>query len=148
MPKPVCSCKKTAIPFISALWISILRIVCFNFTSGSVSLSAFFLILKLNAPGDTDTFYMTLNYMKTIIRRINISLLVAIAVLTISGLLLMATGKEKLSTSLFFVASITLPLLLATQGIEFMIENQIQKAFLFILLLSLICILSIIFVFA
>ncbi len=86
--------------------------------------------------------------MKTIIRRINISLLVAIAVLTISGLLLMATGKEKLSTSLFFVASITLPLLLATQGIEFMIENQIQKAFLFILLLSLICILSIIFVFA
>lgn len=85
--------------------------------------------------------------MKSTIKRINLGLLIALAILVASGLTLMATGKEKLSTDILFAAAIISPIFLATKGIEFIIENQLRKAFLSILLLSVVCMLSIIFVF-
>jgi len=85
--------------------------------------------------------------MQSIIKRINIGLLIVLAVSIASGLTLMAIGNEKLSTDFLLAAAVTSPKFLATKGIEFMIENQLRKAFLSILLLSLVCMLSIIFVF-
>jgi len=85
--------------------------------------------------------------MDFIIKRINIALMVVLGVTIVSGLILMATGNEKLSTDFLLVAAVTSPIFLATKGIEFIIENQLRKAFLSILLLSVVCMLSIIFVF-
>jgi hypothetical protein len=85
--------------------------------------------------------------MKTIIKRINLGLLIVLAVSIASGLTLMATGNEKLSTDFLLATAVTSPVFLATKGMEFMIENQLRKAFLSILLLSVVCMLSIIFVF-
>jgi uncharacterized membrane protein YfcA len=85
--------------------------------------------------------------MKTIIKRINLGLLIVLAVSIASGLTLMATGNEKLSTDFLLAAAVTSPVFLATKGMEFMIENQLRKAFLSILLLSVVCMLSIIFIF-
>jgi len=85
--------------------------------------------------------------MNSIIKRINLGLLIALPILVTSGLIFMATGNEKLSTNFLLAAALTLPIFLATKGIEFIIENQLRKAFLSILLLSMVCLLSIIFVF-
>ena len=85
--------------------------------------------------------------MSFIIKRINIALLIVLGVTIAAGLILMATGNEKLSTDFLLVAAVTSPVFLATKGIEFIIENQLRKAFLSILLLSVVCMLSIIFVF-
>jgi hypothetical protein len=85
--------------------------------------------------------------MKTMIRHTNLGLLVAIAILIVSGLILYASGNERLSTKVFFVASAMFPFALAAKGIEYIINNQLIKAFLSIIFLSLICMLSIIFVF-
>jgi hypothetical protein len=85
--------------------------------------------------------------MDFIIKRINIVLMIVLGVTIVSGLILMATGNEKLSTDFLLVAAVTSPIFLATKGIEFIIENQLRKAFLSILLLSVVCMLSIIFVF-
>lgn len=73
--------------------------------------------------------------------------MIVLGVTIVSGLILMATGNEKLSTDFLLVAAVTSPIFLATKGIEFIIENQLRKAFLSILLLSVVCMLSIIFVF-
>ena len=85
--------------------------------------------------------------MNSIIKRINLGLLIALPILVTTGLILMATGNDKLSTGVLLAAAVVSPIFLATKGIEFMIENQLQKAFLSILLLSLVCLMSIIFVF-
>ena len=85
--------------------------------------------------------------MDFIIKRINIVLIIVLGLTIVSGLILMATGNEKLSTDFLLVAAVTSPVFLATKGIEFIIENQLRKAFLSILLLSVVCMLSIIFVF-
>jgi len=63
------------------------------------------------------------------------------------GLIIMATGNEKLSTDILMASAVISPIFLATKGIEFIVENQLRKAFLSILLLSVVCLLSIIFVF-
>jgi len=85
--------------------------------------------------------------MKSIIKRINHGLLIVLAVSIALGLTFMATGNEKLSTDFLLTAAVTSPIFLATKGMEFMIENQLRKAFLSILLLSLVCMLSLIFIF-
>lgn len=85
--------------------------------------------------------------MKYLIKRINFGLLITLSFFVASGLTMMATGNEKLSTGMLIAAAVTSPVFLATKGIEFMIENQLRKAFLSILLLSVVCMLSIIFVF-
>ena len=82
-----------------------------------------------------------------IIKRINIVLTIVLGVTIAAGLILMATGNEKLSTDFLLAAAVTSPIFLAAKGIEFIIENQFRKAFLSILLLSVVCMLSIIFVF-
>jgi len=85
--------------------------------------------------------------MKSIIKRINLGLLIVLAVSIASGLILMAIGNERLSADFLLAAAVTSPIFLATKGIEFIMENQLRKAFLSILLLSVVCMLSIIFVF-
>ena len=85
--------------------------------------------------------------MSFIIKRINIVLLIVLGVTIAAGLILMATGNEKLSTDFLLIAAVTSPIFLATKGIGFIIENQLWKAFLSILLLSVVCMLSILFVF-
>jgi len=85
--------------------------------------------------------------MNSIIKRINLLLLIVLGVTVASGLVLMATGNDRLSMDFLLAAAITSPIFLATNGIEFMIENQLRKAFLSILLLSVVCMLSILFVF-
>lgn len=85
--------------------------------------------------------------MNSFINRINLVLLIVLAITIASGLTLMAAGNEKLSTDFLLAAAVISPIFLATKGIEFMIENQLRKAFLSILLLSVVCMISIIFVF-
>ncbi len=85
--------------------------------------------------------------MSFIIKRINLVLMIVLGVTIASGLILMATGNEKFSTDFLLIAAVSSPIFLATKGIEFIIENQLRKAFLSILLLSVVCMLSIIFVF-
>jgi hypothetical protein len=85
--------------------------------------------------------------MSSIIKRINLGLLIVLTILVTSGLTLMATGNDIVSSDFLLAAALTFPIFLATKGIEFIIKNQIRKAFLSILLLSLVCLMSIIFVF-
>jgi hypothetical protein len=85
--------------------------------------------------------------MNSFINRINLVLLIVLAITIASGLTLMATGNEKLSTDFLLAAAVISPIFLATKGIEFMIKNQLRNAFLSILLLSVVCMISIIFVF-
>ena len=85
--------------------------------------------------------------MKSIVKRINFGLLFTLTILVVSGLTLMAVGNEKISVDIFLATAVISPILLATKGIEFMIENELRKAFLSILLLSVVCMISIIFVF-
>jgi hypothetical protein len=85
--------------------------------------------------------------MNFIIKRINLVLLIIIGATVALGLILMATGNDRLSMDFLLAAAVTSPIFLATKGIEFMIENQLRKALLSILLLSVVCMLSIIFVF-
>jgi peptidoglycan/LPS O-acetylase OafA/YrhL len=77
----------------------------------------------------------------------NFGLMLTLAVLVFAGLFILAAGNDSLSTRVIFVASIVFPLFLAGKGVEFVVENQVRKALLSILLLSLVCMLSIIFVF-
>lgn len=85
--------------------------------------------------------------MRTFIKRMNFGLMLTLAVLVFAGLFILAAGNDSLSTRVIFVASIVFPLFLAGKGVEFVVENQVRKALLSILLLSLVCMLSIIFVF-
>ncbi len=86
--------------------------------------------------------------MKRIIKRINVGVVFVFAVSVISGLIFMAFGNEDFSTKILIGAAVILPILLATKGIEFMVENQFWKASLSILMLLAVCMLSILFVFA
>jgi len=73
--------------------------------------------------------------------------MITLAILVASGLSLMATGNEKIAVDILSATAVISPIFLATKGIEFMIENELRKAFLSILLLSVVCMISIIFVF-
>lgn len=81
------------------------------------------------------------------IKYISIGLLVFQVFLIFLGLLVNLLGQEILSTRVFFIASVFFPFTLASKGMEYIINNQLFKALLSILLLSLVCVLSIIFVF-
>jgi len=74
-------------------------------------------------------------------------LLITLGIFIISGLTLIAAGNEKIAVDILLATAAISPIFLATKGIEFMIENQLRKAFLSILLLSVVCMVSIIFVF-
>jgi hypothetical protein len=68
-------------------------------------------------------------------------------VLLLLGLFIYTSGDDYLLIQVLFATSIVLPLFIATKGIEFIIDQQPAKAFLTILLLSLVSMLSIIFIF-
>lgn len=85
--------------------------------------------------------------MKVRLKKINIVLLISLVGLLILSLSTMFWGKDQLSTDLLFGASVIFPFFIATKGIEFMIENQRLKVFVSMLLLSLVCILSLILIF-
>jgi len=70
-----------------------------------------------------------------------------LAFFVVSGLLLMAIGQDKFATNMLLVAAVITPIFLATKGIEFIVEHQLRKAFVSILLLSVVCLLAILFVF-
>ena len=81
------------------------------------------------------------------IKYISMGLLVFQVFLILSGLLIGFWGNDILSTRAFFMASVLFPFTLASKGMEYIISNQLLKALLSIVLLSLVCVLSIIFVF-
>ncbi|MBW8324808.1 MAG: hypothetical protein K0M50_08605 [Prolixibacteraceae bacterium] len=85
--------------------------------------------------------------MKIILKRISTGLLVTIAILVLSGIIMLANNNDELSTELLFLASLVFPFLIAAKGIEFIIDNQLIKASMSFLLLSLVCVLSLILVF-
>lgn len=85
--------------------------------------------------------------MKLKLERINIFFLIILVLLIVSGLYFMAFGNEKISTKLLYLAAIMAPVSLALKGIEFILENRPRKAFMSILLLSVVCILALLFVF-
>jgi uncharacterized membrane protein YfcA len=85
--------------------------------------------------------------MKSTIERINMFLVMILAFFVISGLLMMAIGQDKFATNMLLVAAVITPIFLATKGIEFIVEHQLRKAFVSILLLSVVCLLAILFVF-
>jgi uncharacterized membrane protein YozB (DUF420 family) len=85
--------------------------------------------------------------MKLIIVWINNVLFIVLAILVVLGLILIARGNDNLATDVLLAAAIIVPIFLAAKGIEFAFENQLRKAFMSILLLSVVCLLSILFVF-
>ncbi len=85
--------------------------------------------------------------MKLKLERINIFFLIILVLLIVSGLYFMAFGNEKISTKLLYMAAIMAPVSLALKGIEFILENRPRKVFSSILLLSVVCILALLFVF-
>lgn len=85
--------------------------------------------------------------MQTVIKYLNNGLSVLIITLVITGLTLNFTGNLSYSTKVFFVVAVIIPMLLASKGVEFMLSNHFFKAFLSIVLLSLVCMMSIVFVF-
>jgi hypothetical protein len=85
--------------------------------------------------------------MRSQLKQINRGLLGSMAFLLIAGLILMVSENETMPGIFLFMAAICLPLYLAAKITEYMISNQFRLAILSILLLSFICMLSIIFVF-
>ena len=85
--------------------------------------------------------------MNIVLRQVNLALLISASAFLIFGLLFLALGYEQMSSDTFLLTSIAFPIFLALKGIEFMLDNQTTKAYLSIIILSLICILTIIFVF-
>jgi len=85
--------------------------------------------------------------MRSTIKYINIGLVILISSLVILGITLNILGSLQFSTRLFYAAAISFPILLATKGMEYMLQNLLMKAILSIILLSLVCMMSIAFVF-
>lgn len=81
------------------------------------------------------------------IKYLSTGLMVFQVFIILLGLLVNLLGHENLATRIFFIASVFFPFTLASKGMEYIINNQLFKALLSILLLSLVCVLSIIFVF-
>lgn len=85
--------------------------------------------------------------MKSTISQINTVLLIAMTILLFLGLVLLASGVDWLSKDFILVSAFTFPLVLASKGIQFIIEKQLRKAFMSIILLSFFCLLALIFAF-
>lgn len=85
--------------------------------------------------------------MKIILKQINLALLVSASVFLVFGLLFLAIGYEQMSSDTLLLTSVAFPVFLALKGIEYLMNNQTKKAFLSMVFLSLIGLLSIIFVF-
>lgn len=86
--------------------------------------------------------------MRTTIAQINIVLAISLTILVVFGLSLLAFGISWLSKDFLFVAAIAFPLVLASKGIQFIVEKQLRKAFMSIILLSVFCLLAVLFGFA
>lgn len=85
--------------------------------------------------------------MKLKLEWLNIFLLVILILLVVSGLYFMAFANEQISTKLLYLAALIAPVSLALKGIELILENRPRKTFMSILLLSVFCILVLLFVF-
>lgn len=85
--------------------------------------------------------------MKIILKQINLALLLSASVFLVFGLMFLAVGYEQMSADTLLLTSIAFPVFLALKGIEFMLDNQTKKAFLAVVILTLVGVLSIIFVF-
>lgn|GEM_PF-3393901 len=85
--------------------------------------------------------------MKLVLPIINMMLIVLVCCLILFGLIFLFLNNDALSTGLFFSASIIFPFLVALKVIEFLLDNQFQKVMISVILLSLVCILSIVVAF-
>lgn len=85
--------------------------------------------------------------MKTSIAKTNNILAVLLGIFIVLGLLFLLFGKDSLSKGSFLSAVFSFPLVLATKGIQFIAEKQLYKASISIVILSVFCILSLLFVF-
>ena len=85
--------------------------------------------------------------MKIMLPIINMMLIVLVCCLILFGLIFLFLSNDALSTALFFSASIILPFLVALKIIEFLMDKQIQKVVVSVILLSVVCILSILVAF-
>ncbi len=85
--------------------------------------------------------------MKIVLPIINMMLIVLVSCLVLFGLIFLFLNNDALSTALFFGASIIFPFLVALKVIEFLMDNQSQKVMISVILLSLVCILSIVVAF-
>jgi len=85
--------------------------------------------------------------MKTTISQVNTVLIIAMTILLIIGLTLLACGVDWLSKDFLLVSAFTFPLVLASKGIQFIVEKQLRKAFMSIIILSFFCLLALLFAF-
>lgn len=88
-----------------------------------------------------------LKIMKATITQLNTVLFIALSTLVVLGLMLLACGIDWLSKDFLLVAAFTFPIVLASKGIQFIIEKQLRKALMSIVMLSVICLLALLFVF-
>lgn len=88
-----------------------------------------------------------LNDMKATINQLNTVLIIAMSTLVVLGIILLAFGIDWLSKDFLLVAVFTFPLVLASKGIQFIIEKQLRKALMSIVMLSVFCLLSLLLVF-
>jgi len=88
-----------------------------------------------------------INDVKTKIAQINTVLIIAMTILMMLGLMLLALGISWLSRDFILVGVFAIPLILASKGIQFVVEKQLRKALMSIVILSVFCILTLLFVF-
>lgn len=85
--------------------------------------------------------------MKATIAQISTVLAIAITIFISLALVLLAFGIFWLSKDFLLVAAFTFPLVLASKGIQFIVEKQLKKALMSIIVLSAFCIVALLLVF-
>lgn len=85
--------------------------------------------------------------MKTTITHLNTVLIISMFTLVALGIILLGFGIDWLSKDFLLVAVFMFPLVIASKGIQFIVEKQLRKAFMSIVMLSVFCLLALLFVF-
>lgn len=85
--------------------------------------------------------------MNSIIKLSTLALIVASFVFLFSGMIFMILDMDQLSADSLLMATATFPLFLVSKGLQFHLQKQKQKVLVSLAILSIFCILTLIFVF-
>lgn len=86
--------------------------------------------------------------MKALLNFVSSFLIILMVFILVAGLIFLFSGNDSLSSFMFLIASLMLPLIMSVKFVEFMIDNQQHKMLLSIFFLLLVCVLSILFAFS
>lgn len=86
--------------------------------------------------------------MKALLNFVSSFLIILMVFILVAGLIFLFSGNDSLSSFMFLIASLMLPLIMSVKFVEFMIDNQQHKMLLSVFFLLLVCVLSILFAFS